>query len=153
MWLKTITGSMGVWDKLSYENFVPFHQLGLKEDPLLFIYIHIYICCCFGDFWKLIILGKIWRSFLWHLYWQVAKTCLENLNDSTSHLKAAETQTSFQVLSFRVIVGVLLKGFVKCNYLKYTYTFFTKFCLKREDYSVQTLHLMAVHLFKIFSGW
>ena len=63
MWLKTITGSVGVWDKLSYENFVPFHQLGLKEDPLLFIYIHIYICCCFVFLKKLIILGKNMKKF------------------------------------------------------------------------------------------
>lgn len=34
--LKTVPGMMGVWDKLSYENFVPFHQVALKEDPNCF---------------------------------------------------------------------------------------------------------------------
>lgn len=60
------------------------------------------------------ILGKKYEVVISDIcYWQVAKTCLGNHNDSTSHLKAAETETSFQVFSFRVIVGVLLKGLVK----------------------------------------
>lgn len=33
------TGMMAVWVKLSYEKFVPFHQLGLKEEPVIFFFL------------------------------------------------------------------------------------------------------------------